>query len=131
MRKISQRDFNRILLRICDQRTTYGRQDWTLDNVLWGQCAVVTLLAQDVFGGDIVRASLAKTKFAQCRWHFWNKLLSGKEKDFTRKQFGKSYPKLNGELRSRSKILSSRSTVRRYELLRKRYERETKGDRNG
>jgi hypothetical protein len=79
----------------------------------------VALVAQDFFGGEILRASLAAVpEFAQMRSHYWNRLPDGSERDFTAPQFDGRYPPGRlPETRMRFSLLSHDGTRRRYELL--------------
>ncbi len=97
---------------------------WKPDNPAWGQCAVTALVAQDFFGGDILRASLEDVPgFSHMRSHYWNRLLN-REYDFSQSQFPpdayKAVPQ--GETRTREYLLSNAETKTRYELLKKNVE---------
>ena len=108
-------EFRALLPRICDQETSADPKGWTRENTLYAHCAVVALLAQDVFSGSLLRASLEPfLEFAHMRSHYWNRLPSVGERDFTEPQFLGRRPSLVGELRERPKHLK---TVRRYKLL--------------
>ncbi|MDP4010267.1 MAG: hypothetical protein Q8P37_00160 [Candidatus Spechtbacteria bacterium] len=116
-------EFMQILLRICDKKTSADPEYWTPQNPLWGHCAVASLLAQDVFGGDLVRASLEGTPFATMRSHYWNRFPNGMEIDFTAIQFGETIPpRLIPQIRERDYLLSNAETRQRYELLRVRFD---------
>ncbi|MDO8495392.1 MAG: hypothetical protein Q7S32_02595 [bacterium] len=107
-----------LLLKVCDQETSQDPEGWTPENPLWGHCAVVSLVVQGIFGGDLLRASLDGTPFAKMRSHYWNRLPDGREVDFTRAQFGESGPgELKAEVRTREYVLSYAPTVQRHELL--------------
>lgn len=126
---ISIQKFKEILLLICDKETSAAPENWTKENPLLGHCAVVSLLAQDLFGGDLLRASLLETEFAYMRSHYWNKLPDGQEIDFTASQFGDKYPKnLTPEIKERSYVLSYKPTEERYKLLVSRLEQALRGD---
>jgi len=119
--KWSIKEFEAILPSICGSDTTLDPNGWTPQNPLWGHCAVVSLLAQELFGGELMRASLENTDFADMRSHYWNKIENGSEKDFTSPQFGDVYPEgLEPEVRTREYLLSNDNTRNRYELLKKR-----------
>ncbi|MBI2063525.1 MAG: hypothetical protein HYT65_00825 [Candidatus Yanofskybacteria bacterium] len=92
---------------------------WSAENPFWGHCAVVSLVAQDLFGGDLLRASLEKVPgFENMRSHYWNKLADGSIIDLTASQFGTRYPHgLNHESKQRSYVLSYPETAKRYKLL--------------
>jgi len=119
--RINAYEFAQVLIRICDKETSADPENWSPDNPLWGHCAVASLLAQDVFGGDLVRASLEGTPFATMRSHYWNRFPGSLEIDFTAAQFGIALPgNLIAELRERDYVLSNAETRQRYELLRVR-----------
>lgn len=123
-KQISPEQFKRILPKICDRETSADPKNWTPENPLWGHCAVVSLLAQDLFDGQLLRASLEGTEFAESRSHYWNLLPSGKQRDFTRAQFGRRYPKgLSYTTRTWEEVLSYPPTVRRYDLLVERFQK--------
>ena len=114
---MSLESFEKALPSICDRQTSADPDGWTEGNPLWGHCAVASLLAQDMFGGELLRASLVSTPFAQMRSHYWNRLPDSREKDFSRAQFGDQYPTLTGEVRTRDYVLSNSETAMRYALL--------------
>ena len=107
-----------ILPGICDKETAYSPSDWSPANPLGGHCAVVSLIAQDIFGGDILRASLKHiSELSHIGSHYWNRLSDGTEIDFTRAQFGNNYPtNLKPEVKDRS-YFAIEDTQRRYKLL--------------
>jgi deoxycytidylate deaminase len=112
-------EFKRLLPIICDRETSQDPAGWTPQNLLWGHCAVVSLVAQNLFGGELLRASLTEVPgFEHAGSHYWNKLADGSIEDFTGPQFGENYPRaLKAEFRSRSYVLSFPETVKRYKLL--------------
>jgi hypothetical protein len=97
---------------------------WTTDNPLWGHCAVAALLAQDYFGGELVRGDLANhPKYAYLRSHYWNRLPDGQDIDFTSSQYTDlSCTELTSEVRDRNRMLAYPDTKKRYELLKERFE---------
>lgn len=84
---------------------------------------VVALLAQDTYGGTIVRDSLEHIpQYKHLKSHYWNQLPDGTEIDFTAEQYlDLTTRNLDGEPRSRSAILADSNTARRYELLKSRF----------
>ncbi|MBI2025085.1 MAG: hypothetical protein HYT03_03315 [Candidatus Harrisonbacteria bacterium] len=121
---MSLREFKDLLPMICNGDTSQDPGGWTKNNPLWGHCAVVSLLAQDVFGGELLRASLEGTEFAKMRSHYWNKLPTFGEVDFTGPQFGDNYPEyLRSTVRERDYLLSNPETKRRYRLLAERFKK--------
>ena len=123
--KISYGEFVSLLPLICDQETTLEPVGWTKENPLWGHCAVVSLAAQQIFGGELLRASLAHIpKFAHMRSHYWNRLGAGTELDFTRAQFkGCSLDLPKPDVRTREYVLfdpvtgAPREIMARYKLF--------------
>jgi hypothetical protein len=91
--------------------TSANADHWSLQNPSYGQCAVTSLIVQDLFGGCLLRAHVNNTT------HYWNRLPSGEEVDLTRDQFGGPIDVPPGEERSREYVLSFPDTVRRYRLL--------------
>jgi len=86
---------------------------------------VVSLLANDHFGGGFIRAPLDGTPFANVGSHYWNILPDGTEHDFTREQFGGvelqlagKPTKSDGKPIDREYLLKNPETKRRYRLLR-------------
>jgi hypothetical protein len=97
--------------------------DWTAENPLWGHCAVVSLLAQDYFGGELIRGDLSRfQKYAYLSSHYWNRLPVGQEIDFTATQYSDlSFTQLASEVRERTRVMSHPDTLKRYELLKNRF----------
>lgn len=113
----------KILPAVCSFETAQDENGWTPLNPLRGHCAAVSLVAQDLFGGDLMRASLAGTPFAEMGSHYVNRLPSGVIWDFTAPQFGGDYPELEFEPRTRQYVMfdpktdKPREIVSRYKLL--------------
>ena len=117
-RTISIEEFKALLPSICDQVTAVDTNAWTPNNPLIGHCAVVTLLAQNLFGGEILRTTLENTEFANMGSHYFNLLPGFIMMDFTAPQFGSRYPLLPPpEKRTREYLLSNPDTKLRYKLL--------------
>jgi hypothetical protein len=90
---------------------------WDVEHPTRCHCAVVALIVQDYFGGDLLKASLVGTDFEFDGSHFWNRLPDGTEVDLTQEQFEGRKPILIGEVRNRNHVLSSKNTQQRYKLL--------------
>lgn len=115
---ISVAEFQAALPSICTKETSADTAGWTKENPLYAHCAVVALIAQDLFGGGLRRASLEPyPEFAHMRSHYWNRLPSGEEIDFTAPQFFGRRPALVGESRGRKSLLEHVSTSSRYRAL--------------
>ena len=82
---------------------------------------MVALVAQNLFGGALLRSSLEQVEgFQHLGSHYRNQLPDDKIVDFTHSQFGPNYPEnkfLNEATRNRSYVLSFPETVKRYKLL--------------
>jgi len=116
---ITPNQFKSLLPYICDRETSQDTANWTPENPLLGHCAVVSLVAQNLFGGELLRGSLLEVPgFEYMRSHYWNRLTDGTVEDFTKSQFGDRYPEgLKSEPRDRSYVLSFTETAKRYKLL--------------
>lgn len=120
---MNKETFITTLRKAASKDTSADPEGWTPENPLWGHCAVAALLAQDYFGGQLVRGALDEhVKYTHLRSHFWNSLPEG-EVDFTAEQ----YPDLlcsdlQKEPRERERVLSHPDTQRRYTLLKSRFE---------
>lgn len=96
--------------------TTYPRtkDQWSTANPSFGQCAVTSLVINDLYGGKIV----VNRDFH----HYWNVLNDGTVVDLTKEQFGKGVViESHGEA-TREYILGSDAAARaltpeRYKLL--------------
>lgn len=119
-------DFSKIVVEICVRDTSADPEHWSAENPMWGHCAVVALLAQDQFGGTLIRQSLKNiTGLEYLHSHYSNRLVNDTEVDFTLEQFsGKLPTSLPREERDRDRVLSHPDTQRRYTLLRGRFEAE-------
>lgn len=115
--------FIEVLRSIAFRDTSADPEGWTTENPLWGHCAVVSLLAQDYFGGSLVRGSLKDNKkYSHLKSHFWNCLPEG-EIDFTAEQYlDIRFGDLPKAAREREQVLSHPDTLRRYNLLKMRFE---------
>ena len=109
-----------LFLASFSKETSSDPDNWRSDDPARGQCAVAALLVWDFYGGEILRASLEKVPgYEGMRSHYWNRLPSGLEVDFTADQFkGKARDLVpRGEVRTREYLLENPKTKARYELL--------------
>jgi len=122
---VTKKRFLSILRKIASKETSSTPSRWVPKNPLLGHCAVASLLAQDLFGGVLLRASLHPyPAFREARSHYWNRFSDGSEYDFTKEQFGRRFsqgPGMKGEIKEREYLLSFPETERRYVLLRERF----------
>ncbi len=122
-KQIGVKSLEEMLPSICSRETSASPEGWTKQNPLYGHCAVVSLVAQNLFGGELLRTSLDGTKFSVMGSHYVNRI-NGKIKDFTAPQFEGDYPAgLQFEPRTRDYILydpktgEPRVTMDRYKQL--------------
>jgi hypothetical protein len=115
--------FAALLPSLCKRSTGADPAGWTPQNPLWTHCVVVSMLAQDLFGGTLLRASLVGTPFEAMHSHYWNLLPEG-ERDFTAAQFLGQRP-TNLEARPIDRVYMERHppTMARYRELRRQFER--------
>ncbi|MCA9336530.1 class I tRNA ligase family protein [Candidatus Saccharibacteria bacterium] len=87
---------------------------WSEDNKSAGQCAITSLLVNDLLGGEIAKIKVNEVG------HYFN-VIDGKVIDLTREQFGAQNVSYNDyEVRERARVLSDEDTKKRYELLKQR-----------
>lgn len=119
-------EFNKLVPSLCRKETAAGGgQGWTPDNPTWGHCAVVSLLAQNLFGGTLLRVSLEGTEFAEARSHYYNLPHAIGYTDFTEAQFrGRLQTSTlaeNAEERTREYVINGADTKERYAKLALRF----------
>jgi hypothetical protein len=95
------------------------KEKWTIDRPAIGQCAVTSLVINDLFGGKIAYNRQFK--------HYWNIFENGDMIDLTREQFGTSSFSVDS-ITTREYLLKSEralqaNTPRRYALLKERVEK--------
>lgn len=118
---MTPKELEKILKQCWSRETSTSPEGWTPENPAWGQCAVTALVVQDLFGGELMRASLEKVPgFEFMRSHYWNKLPNGRRLDLSKTQFPtyayRDIPR--GEARARKYPLSHEPTRKRYAILR-------------
>ena len=120
---MTQETFRKILQIIASKDTSADPEGWTQENPLWGHCVVVSLLAQDYFGGKLFKGLIeGNSKYEHLHSHFWNNLPVG-EVDFTAEQYPDlKFSDLSKEPRERERVLSHPDAKKRYNLLRNRFE---------
>jgi hypothetical protein len=91
---------------------TSANPDWSASLPSAGQCAVTSLVLQDMFGGTLLRAEIAGQS------HYWNRLPDGTDLDLTKDQFPDFCLDTSPIERSRDYVLSFASTRERYTRLR-------------
>ena len=109
----------------CKKDTSADPDNWTVGNPTWGHCVMIAVLTQELYGGDIWRASLLHIpQFARMRSHYGNRLPTGVHLDLTAPQFGEEYPLgLEPKRSSRTYVLGTPATLARYAVFHERFER--------
>ena len=80
-------DLERVIRAAWGYDTSEDPDEWSTDNPARGQCAVTALLIRDLFGGDILIATVFPSAGPPRERHAWNRLPSGIEVDLTADQF--------------------------------------------
>lgn len=120
---LTEVEFRERIRKVVCKETSADPDGWDPKNPLWGHCAVISLIAQDYFGGELLRVSLTNVPpYAQLRSHYLNKLTNGVEIDFTTEQFSVPLPRLESELRTRKQVLNYPDTLRRYLILASKFQ---------
>ena len=101
-----------MLRRAWSRSTSADPEGWSEVNPAWGQCAVTSLVLQDLLGGTLCRTIVDGNS------HYFNILDNGEEVDLTWEQFPFGATKTDRQPRERSFVLSFPDTARRYILLR-------------
>src|SRR5665811_2071764 len=111
-----------MLRRAWSRSTSADPERWSEGNPAWGQCAVTSLVLQDLLGGKLCRTMVDGHS------HYFNILDNGEEVDLTWEQFRVGATKSDRQLRERSYVLSFPDAARRYVLLRTAVDRRWLGD---
>jgi hypothetical protein len=90
--------------------------EWRQDNPASGQCSVTALVVHDVFGGEILKTTVAGA------WHFYNRI-DGRRWDLTVSQF--STPIGYDDLPSSRQEALADTTKQKYASLVERLARES------
>ena len=96
------------------------KNNWSKDNPSQGQCAITSLIVNDLYGGKIMRCMTSSGS------HYYN-LINDKIIDLTVEQFLGEIPKYeSGEERTREYLLSNEDTKSRYLMLKDRLDNKSK-----
>lgn len=103
----------KILINIYSKETCYPdcKEQWNIDNKTLGHCAIVALLINDYFGGNICKIKINGIS------HYFN-IINDKIIDFTSDQF--KVDKIdysNYVIKTRYEVLNNEDTNERYQLL--------------
>lgn len=114
---ISKEKLKLAIIESATRDTSANPEHWSPNNPTLGHCAIVALIVQDFFGGELLRASLENTPFDYAGSHYWNRLPDGSQVDLTIDQFEGQSLDLTGEPRTREYVLSYQETLDRYLIL--------------
>ena len=97
---------------------------WTPENPSYGHCAIATLVAQRILGGELLRYDLKGTPFEHLGSHYKLRLNDGTILDFTEEQFwgrppvwGEPIVRTRAELLDPAKNPRNQKTLERYNLF--------------
>ena len=105
----------KYLYKVYSKETCYPscRDGWSINNPTLGHCAIVSLLVNDYFGGEIYKIK------ANGISHYFN-YIDNNVVDFTSKQFGMMIDYNNRVKKDREEILRDEDTLSRYNTLKMR-----------
>lgn len=90
-----------------------------------GQCCVSSMIIQDLFGGELLRAEMSTFDALtngrdETIVHYWNELPGGVWVDSTRSQFTPNWVPISLVIRPKEYLWKFEDTMNRYEILRDR-----------
>ena len=105
------------LYKVYSKDTCYPlcRNSWDINNPTLGHCAIVSLIVNDYFGGEIYKINVDGIS------HYFNSI-DDNIVDLTSNQFNKKIDYSNRIKKDRSEMLKNDDTLLRYNELRKRLE---------
>jgi len=105
----------KYLYKVYSKETCYPscRDGWSINNPTLGHCAIVSLLVNDYFGGEIYKIKVNGIS------HYFN-YIDNNVVDFTSKQFGMMIDYNNRVKKDRVEILRDEDTLLRYNTLKMR-----------
>lgn len=105
----------KYLYKIYSKDTCYPlcRDNWNEDNPTLGHCAIVTLIINDYFGGEIYKIKVDGIS------HYFN-VIDNNIVDFTASQFNKKINYNDKIKKDRVEMLQDADTILRYETLKTR-----------
>ena len=122
--------YQKVMLACASKETSADPDNWLENDPSRGNCVPFAIFIKETFGGEILRASLAKVAgYENMGSHYWNRLLNGAEIDLARDQFkGGAYNLIpEGSNLSRDdnpitveSLLKNPDVKKRFELLRER-----------
>jgi hypothetical protein len=109
--------FQRIVDNACSLDTCYSGDAtrWNASNPVIGHCCIVSLLAQEIYGGSILKVKYNDD--GRRGTHFYNHI-NGQMVDFTKVQFSNNVSFTEYSIADRKKLLKPIAVRSRYEILR-------------
>lgn len=104
-------DLARRVRRAWSAETSIDPGGWSPANPAYGQCAVTSLVVQDMLGGELIRSRVGGVS------HYFNQLPDGRIVDLTREQFSSEAELTDVAGSSRGYVLAFEPTRLRYKLL--------------
>ena len=105
------------LLSIYSKDTCYhgDAEKWSTQNPTTGHCAIVALIVQECFGGEVCKTTVNRSS------HYFNILPNGEILDLTAEQFKPIIPTYKKYIvANRNNMLKNKDTKERYLLLKSR-----------
>ncbi len=96
-----------------------AKKPWNPAHPTRGQCGVVTLVVNDLLGGELMRGEV-HLDGQRIDFHWWNRLLGGIEVDLTRDQFTAGETITDAVAIARPPNTEMKRLHAEYELLRRR-----------
>ena len=123
MKSIGLEILKEAIRRSWSKETSNLPVEWTPKKSYLGQCAATALVVQDYKDGELLFALIGYDDFIYGT-HIWNRLLNGREIDFTREQ----YPNIpdycfHGTVIKREEVLCNVETKERYVILKQQVEK--------
>lgn len=109
--KIEMKQYLDKLYKQCSRDTCYPKvaSMWSIDNRLYGHCAIVSLIINDYFGGKIIKCKLKEENIS----HYYNEI-NGEIIDATINQYKYLPTKMDIHYVEREEILDNPNTMERY-----------------
>lgn len=120
---LSEGNMDDFLKKSWSRESSSSKESWSAENPALGQDAATALIAQEVFGGDIVLSEFQDAEGRRVS-HYKN-LVAGRELDFTAQQFPEGttipagLPSTTSFTSTREYLLSNADIHERYERLKK------------
>ena len=114
---MTTKELEKQLLKVYSKDTCFPscKDDWNDNNKTLGHCAIVALIVNDYFDGDIYKTKVDGIS------HYFN-VINDEVIDLTKSQFNKEIDYSNRVKKTREEILDNTDTLIRYNILKMRLE---------